>query len=101
MGKKVGPLDQHQKIEAFGMWWYRHIFKVPWTDKVRNNIRLKHKTKKNAEVMLNVKQSKLAYLGHVMRNSKYKILQNILQGKIEGEEAWTAQKFKIYESGTE
>jgi len=34
--------------------------------------------------MLTVKRRKLEYFGHIMRNNKYTILQNIIQGKVDG-----------------
>jgi len=34
--------------------------------------------------MLMVKRRKLEYFGHIMRNNKYRILQNIIQGKVVG-----------------
>ena len=39
---------------------------------------------KDMEILRSVKIRKMSYLGHVMRNEKYQLIQLILQGKIEG-----------------
>jgi len=39
---------------------------------------------KERELLLKIKKRKTAYLGHIVRNEKYEILQLIIQGKIEG-----------------
>jgi len=36
------------------------------------------------EIMLTAKRRKLEYFGYIMRNNKYRILQNIIQGKVDG-----------------
>lgn len=36
------------------------------------------------EIVNMIKERKLRYLGHIMRNTKYQLLKLILQGKIEG-----------------
>lgn len=72
-----------KKIEAFEMWCYRRLLRIPWTDKVRN-ITVRERLGKDREIMYEIKKRKLEYLGHIMRNTKYRVLQNILQGKVEG-----------------
>ena len=39
---------------------------------------------KKKEVIFTVKSRKIGYLGHIMRNKKYRLLQLILQGKVNG-----------------
>lgn len=39
---------------------------------------------RNRKVVLNIERRKLQYLAHLMRGQKYTLLQNIIQGKIEG-----------------
>lgn len=39
---------------------------------------------KNTEIIDAIKVRKLEYFGHVMRGQRYRTLQNIMQGKIEG-----------------
>lgn len=73
-----------KKLEAFEMWLYRRVLRVSWTEHVTNeNILLR--ICKEREVAVTVKARKLEYLGHIMRNeSRYQLLQNILQGKVLG-----------------
>lgn len=76
--------DMCRKLEAFEMWLYRRILRIPWTDRVTNEEVLR-RMKKNREILTTIKARKLQYLGHIMRNeSRYALLQNILQGKIFG-----------------
>ena len=73
-----------KKLEAFEMWLYRRVLRIPWTDRV-TNAEVLRRMGKEKEVMKTVKTRKLLYLGHVMRNeSRYVLLQKILQGKVCG-----------------
>lgn len=71
------------KLEAFEMWLYRRILKIPWTARITNEDVLAS-VNKERELFTTIKKRKTAYLGHVMRNEKYKYLQLIIEGKIEG-----------------
>ena len=68
------------KIEAFEMWTYRRLLSIPWTGRVTNEEVLR-RMKKQRELFTNIKKRKTAYLGHILRNEKYKILQLILEKK--------------------
>lgn len=72
-----------KKLEAFEMWCYRRMLKIPWIDKIRNEEVLE-RLKKEREVLATVKKRKLEYFGHLMRGEKYEIIKLILQGQIEG-----------------
>ncbi|CAG9839739.1 unnamed protein product [Diabrotica balteata] len=66
------------------MWIYRRILKISYVDHVTNVEVLQCMTKEK-ELLNLVKQRKLEYLGHVMRNEeKYRILQFVMQGKVFG-----------------
>ena len=72
-----------RKVTAFEMWCYRRMLRISWTHHVTNeNVlqRIGHQQ----ELLKTVKQRKLAYFGHIMRNEKYHILQLIMQGKVKG-----------------
>jgi len=72
-----------EKINAFEMWIYRRILKISWRDHVTNKDVLKRmNTERN--LLYTVKERKLMYFGHVMRNEKYRLLHLIIQGRIEG-----------------
>ena len=65
------------------MWVYRRMLKISWTDRVRNTDVLA-RMKKEVEVLYEIKRRKLDYFGHVIRNEKYRLLQLVMEGKIEG-----------------
>ena len=72
------------KLEAFELWLYRRILRIPWTQKV-TNVEVLRRVNKRTELINTVMCRKLQYFGHIMRNQKrYELLQLILQGKIEG-----------------
>lgn len=71
------------KLEAFEMWVYRRMLRIPWTDRVSNE-RVLNQMNKDRELLDIIKKRKAAYLGHIMRHSKYEFLQLIIEGKIEG-----------------
>ena len=72
-----------KRLEAFEMWCYRRILKISWVDRVRN-AEVLERLSKSTEIVCTVKSRKLQYFGHVMRGEKYRLLQNIMQGKIAG-----------------
>uniref|UniRef100_A0A2A4JBK9 Reverse transcriptase domain-containing protein n=1 Tax=Heliothis virescens TaxID=7102 RepID=A0A2A4JBK9_HELVI len=72
-----------KRLEAFEMWVYRRILRISWTDRI-SNVKVLQMVNKKAEVLNTVKRRKLQYLGHIMRNDKYILLQLIMQGKIQG-----------------
>ena len=71
------------KLEAFEMWLYRRVLKIPWTAK-KTNEEVLARVKRNRELLTTVKRRKTAYFGHVMRSDKYKFLQLLIEGKVEG-----------------
>lgn len=72
-----------KKLEAFEMWTYRRILKIPWIAKVTNTEVLR-RMGKDTEILNAIKRRKLEYFGHVMRNDKYHLLHLVIQGKIDG-----------------
>lgn len=72
-----------KRLEAFEMWCYRRMLRISWTYRVTNEAVLQ-RMQKEKEIMKTVKQRKLSYFGHIMRNNKYNLLQLIMQGKFDG-----------------
>lgn len=72
-----------RKIEAFEMWVFRRMLRVPWTEHATNDSILE-RVNRDRELLCIVKRRKTAYLGHILRNNKYRLLHLIIQGKIEG-----------------
>ena len=59
------------------------MLRISWTGKVRNETVFQRMNNK-LEVLNTIKKRKIEYLGHIMRNEKYDLLQLIIQGKIDG-----------------
>lgn len=71
------------RLEAFERWCYRRMLRISWTDRVINTD-LRRRIQQDEEVINTLKKRKLQYFGHVMRGPKYTLLQNIMEGKING-----------------
>ena len=71
------------RLEAFEMWIYRRLLKISWTDRISNEEVLR-RVEQTRTLFTTVKRRKVAYLGHIMRSERYRLLQLIMQGKIEG-----------------
>lgn len=65
------------------MWTYKRILRISWTEKIRNS-EILSRLNKTTEIIATIKKIKLEYFGHVMRGRKYRLLENIMQGKISG-----------------
>jgi len=59
---------EHQKMDAFKLWWWRRLLRVPWTVRKLNQSILKEI---NPEYSLEgqVLKLKLQYFGHLMRRA--------------------------------
>lgn len=72
-----------RRLEAFEMWVYRRLLKIPWTDHISNEEVLR-RIGKDRDLVVDIKKRKTAYLGHVIRSDRMKLLKVIKGGKIEG-----------------
>lgn len=72
-----------KRLEAFEMWTYRRMLKIPWTTKTRNEDVIR-RLGSTQELVKHIKKRKTAYQGHIMCNDKYKLLHLVLERKIEG-----------------
>ena len=73
---------QHQRIDAFELWCWRRLLRVPWTAGRSNQSILKEISPKCSLEGLMLKL-KLQYFGHLMRKTDT-LEQTLLLGKIEG-----------------
>ena len=73
---------EHQRIDAFELWCWRRLLRVPWTARRSNQSILKEISPEYSleELMLNLK---LQYFGHVMGRTD-SLEKTLLLGKIEG-----------------
>lgn len=72
-----------RRLAAFEMWIYRRMLRIPWTARMTNTEVL---DRMGTEMMVlhDLRRRKLEYFGHAIRNEKYRFLQLVMEGKIEG-----------------
>ena len=73
---------EHQKIDAFELWRWRRLFRVPWTARRSNQSILKEISPGCSLEGLMLKL-KLQYFGHLMRKAD-SLEKTLMLGKIEG-----------------
>ena len=71
-----------QRIDAFELWYWRRLLRVPWTERRSNQSILKEISPESSleGVMLKLK---LQYVGHLMRRTD-SLEKTLMLGKIEG-----------------
>ena len=73
---------EHRRIDAFELWCWRRLFRVPWTERRSNQSILKDISPGCSLEGLTVKL-KLQYFGHLMRKAD-SLEKTLMLGKIEG-----------------
>ena len=73
---------EHRRIDAFELWSWRRLLKVPWTARRSNQLILKEISPEYSLEGLMLKL-KLPYFGHLMRRTDF-LEKTLLLGKIEG-----------------
>ena len=73
---------ERQKIDAFGLWCWRRLLKVPWTARRSNQFILKEISPEYSLKGLMLKL-KFQYFGHLMRTAE-SFEKTLMLGKIEG-----------------
>ena len=58
--------DEHRRIDAFELWCWRRLLRVPWTARISNQFILKERSPEYSLEGLMLKL-KLQYIGHVMQ----------------------------------
>ena len=71
---------EHQRIDAFELWCWRRLVRVPWNSEKSNQSILKEI---NPEYSLGGLILKLQYFGHLMRRAD-SLEKSVMVGKIEG-----------------
>ena len=73
---------EHQRIDAFQLWCWRRLLRVPWTARRSNQSILKEISPEYSleEMMLKLK---LQYIGHLMQRAD-SFEMTLMLGKIEG-----------------
>ena len=73
---------EHQRIDAFELWYWRRLLRVPWTARRSNQSILREISPEYSLEGLMLKL-KLQYLGHLMRRAD-SFETTLMPGKIEG-----------------
>ena len=81
---------EHWRIDAFELWCWRRLLRVPWTARRSNQSILKEINPELERLMLKLK---LQYFGHLMRRAD--LLENTLMlGQIEGKRRRGQQRMR-------
>ena len=84
--------DEHQRIDAFELWCWRRLLRVPWTARRSNQSILKEINPEYSLKGLMLKL-KLQYFGHLMQRTD-SLEKTLLLGKIEGRRRRRQQRMR-------
>ena len=84
--------SEHRRIDAFELWCWRRLFKVPWTARRSNQCILKEISPEYSLEGLLLKL-KLQYFGHLMRRTDSSG-KTLMLGKIEGRKRRGRQRMR-------
>ena len=88
--------DECQRIDAFELWCWRRLLRVPWTAKRSNQSILKEISPEYSLEGLMLKL-KLQYFGHLMRRAD-SLEKTLMLGKIEGRRIRRQQRMRWLDS---
>ena len=89
---KVLEWAEHQGIDAFELWCWRRLLRVPWTARRSNKSTLKEISPESPLEGLMLKL-KLQFFGHLMQRTG-SLEKTLMLGKIEGERRRGRQRMK-------
>ena len=90
---------EHQRIDAFELWFWRRLLRVPWTARGSNQSILKEMSLEYSLEGLILKL-KLQYFGHLMRRTD-SFEKTLMLGKIEGGRRRGRQKMRWLDGVTD
>ena len=83
---------EHQRIDAFELWCWRRLLRVPWTAR-RSNQSILMEISPECSLEGLMLKSKLQYFGHLMRRADL-LEKTLMLGKIEGRRRRGRQKIR-------
>ena len=83
-----------KRIDAFKLWCWRRLLRVPWTARRSNQSILKETSPKHSLEGLMLKL-KLQYFGHLMRRTD-SLEKTLMLGKIEGRRRRRQQRMRLF-----
>ena len=72
---------EHQRIDAFELWYWRILLRVPWTSRTNQSIQKEINPEYSLEGLM--RKLKLQYSGHLMQKAD-SLEKTLMLGKIEG-----------------
>ena len=89
---RITKKDEHRRIDAFELWFWRRLLRVPWTARRSNQSILKEINPEYSleGLMLKVK---LQYFGHLIQRTD-SLEKTLMLGKIEGRRRRGQQKMR-------
>ena len=81
-----------RRIDAFKLWYWRRLLRVPWTARKSNQSILKEISPEYSLERLMLKL-KLQYFGHLMQRTD-SLEKTLMLGKIEGGRRWERQRMR-------
>ena len=90
---------EHQRIDAFKLWCWRRLLRVPWTVRRSNQSVLKYTNTAYSLQGLMLKL-KLQYFGHLMQRATDSLEKTLMLGKIEGKRRRGWQRMRCLNSIT-
>ena len=90
---------EHQRIDAFKLWCWRRLLRVPWTARRSNQSTIKEISPEYSLEGLMLKL-KLQYFGHLMRRAD-SLEKTLMLGKIEGRRRRGQQRMRLWDGITD
>ena len=87
------------RIDAFKLWWWRQLLRVPWTTRRSKKSILKKKINPEYSLEGLMLKPKLQYFGHLMRRGN-SLEKTLMLGKIEGGRRSGQQRMSCLDSTT-
>ena len=83
---------EHQRIDAFELWCWRRLLRVPWTAR-RSNQSILKETSPGCSLERLMLKLKFQYFGHLMRRAD-SFAKTLMLGKIEGRKRRRRQRMR-------
>jgi hypothetical protein len=78
-------------LKSFGMWCWRRMEKINWTDRVRNK-KVLRRAKEGRNILHTIKRRKANWVDHVLRRNC--LLKHVIEGKLEGRIEMTGTRWR-------
>ena len=73
---------EHRRIDAFELWYWRRLLRVPWTER-KSNLSILNEISPECSLERLILKVKLQYFGHLMRRTD-SLEKTLMRGKTEG-----------------